>query len=169
MDRVSAIVSLLSLTYSLSKSYACTLHTHFCYLLFRFRFFKKYLKLLWSVLTTKHPPAKDCLNFFNACMMANIYLSYIGYWFVRSLKFMISKAIGCQFCINTAHIPSSDASHSSTKGCVNFGSANTGKVLITFVILSNVACASYDHQKVPFLVRPVNGAPSCENIFTKHL
>jgi hypothetical protein len=82
---------------------------------------------------------------------------------------MLSKAIKCWFYTNTSHIPSPDASHSRTKGCVKSRSVNTRKVHMTFFILLNSTYASSNHRNSPFLGTYVNGTYNCESPFTKRL
>jgi hypothetical protein len=77
LDKASTPMLFFPFKYSMSKSYAYTLLTHSNFLSFRSHCSKKYLKLLWSVLTTKNPHTRYYMNLANACIMANISLSKI--------------------------------------------------------------------------------------------
>ena len=77
LDNASATTLFFPLTYSISKSYACTLLTHFCWHSFNSFCSKKYLRLLWSVLILNLLPTKYYLNFVKVCKIVRISLSYI--------------------------------------------------------------------------------------------
>ena len=94
----------------MSKSYDWILLIHFCCLSCSCFYSKKNLRLLWLVLTLNLFPTRYYRNLANACMMANISLSYMGYNLSSGRSFQLSKATGWPPCINTAPIPSPDAS-----------------------------------------------------------
>jgi hypothetical protein len=102
-------------------------------------------------------------------MIANISLSYMFYNNLGPLNFLLSKAIGCLFCMRTTPNPSPDVSHSNMNGWEKYGKVRTRQVLMTFFILSKVSCASSLHLNAPFLVKSVNGANSCEKPLTNLL
>jgi len=67
--------------------------------------------------------------------------------------------------IKTAPTPSPDAPHSSTKGCMKFGSANTRQLLITCLRSSKASYTPSVHLNAP-LVKSVRGATNWDKPFT---
>lgn len=169
LHSVSATTLFLPFTYSISKSNASILLTHFCCRSFNSLYSRKYLRLLWSVQTTNLAPTRYCQNFVRVCMMVSISLSWMEYNYLAPESFRLSNAMGWRSCISTAPMPSSDASHSRMKGRVKFGSGRTGQELMASFSLSKVHCAFSFHWKDSFFVRSISGALSGENPFTNLL
>ena len=86
-----------------------------------------------------------------------------------SFNFLLSNAMECLCCVNTAPIPSPEASQYSSNGEEKLGIARTGQELITSLSFSKVLCASSFQEKAHFLVRSVREAVSLENPFTNLL
>ena len=78
-ESASTTTFIFPFLYSLSKSYDYTFLTHLCCMSFKPFWVRKCLRLLWSIFTMNLPPTKYCWNLANACIMANISLSYIEY------------------------------------------------------------------------------------------
>ena len=109
------------------------------------------------------------LNFSRACIMASISLSHTKYVHFMSFNFLLSNAMGCLCCVNTAPIPSPEASQYSSNGEEKLGFASTGQELITSFRVSKALYASSFQEKAPCLVRSVREAVSLENPFTNLL
>ena len=77
-------------------------------------------------------------------------------------EFPALKSYRVSPCINIASIPSPDASHSKTNGCVKSGNASMGQLLITSLSLSKARCAVSDELNAPFFVKSIRGAKSYE-------
>lgn len=126
LERASLALFSDPFLYSTKKLYPNNLVTHLCCMGVPTFWSNRYLRLCWSVLTTKALPSKYGLHFWTAETRANNSFPYVDRSKALPLSVWLWKAIGLPICIKIAPMVVLDASHSIVKGCVKFGRANTG-------------------------------------------